>query len=343
MERKNYIDLPFKSIIEKYDYYFEGKIDFVLYDRQKYSLRLCKMALLKNDRIATIEEFKSEIIIWDIKTKKKYLELVGHKGEIRTIKVLKDNRIVSLGTDGLIKIWNSDTGQCEHTLQGNKFINPLIISEDNRIISSDCVNTIKIWNTYTQKCELVILNYNNKITSILNIGNKLILDFNYQEVKIYDITSGKHLHTLTNISSTETTRKFDNNTIMRGLNDRNLIIWNITTGESTILIKNIKRQMSSYLILPNENMITCDYSIKIWKKDELQFTLLGHTGIVTILNMLPDGRLMSISVDLTIKVWNLDTQKCELTFKNDSRITYMENLSDGRIVTRDDSRIIVWK
>ena len=47
--------------------------------------------------------------------------------------------------------------------------------------------------------------------------------------------------------------------------------------------------------------------------------------------LLPDGRLASVSIDKTIKIWNLKIQQCEVTLKgHENWICSLCVLSDGR-------------
>jgi len=65
-------------------------------------------------------------------------------------------------------------------------------------------------------------------------------------------------------------------------------------------------------------------------------TLEGHTWPVTCVAELPDKRIISGSSDCTLKIWNLmccdNTQRCEMTLNETSRVTSVAILLDGRIV-----------
>src|SRR5579863_5330157 len=46
----------------------------------------------------------------------------------------------------------------------------------------------------------------------------------------------------------------------------------------------------------------------------------GHTNVVTCIAVLSDGRIVSGSFDKTIKIWNLQTGLCDMTFEDTSWI-----------------------
>jgi WD40 repeat protein len=50
------------------------------------------------------------------------------------------------------------------------------------------------------------------------------------------------------------------------------------------------------------------------------YTFGGHTNVVTCIAVLSDGRIVSGSFDKTIKIWNLQTGLCDMTFEDTSWI-----------------------
>ena len=60
-----------------------------------------------------------------------------------------------------------------------------------------------------------------------------------------------------------------------------------------------------------------DKTIKIWNLDSGKCirTLVGHTGSVYSIQLLPKNQLLTGSNDETIKTWNFETGECVLTFK----------------------------
>lgn len=85
-----------------------------------------------------------------------------------------------------------------------------------------------------------------------------------------------------------------------------------------------------------------DNTIKIWNTDQKNFTLnkcefylVGHTSPVLCFSELSDGKIVSG----TLKIWNIQTQQCELTLRSDNvcPINICCVLSDGyRVVSSSD-------
>ncbi|MBO9480372.1 hypothetical protein [Salinisphaera sp. G21_0] len=76
-------------------------------------------------------------------------------------------------------------------------------------------------------------------------------------------------------------------------------------------------------------------------------TLNGHTGWVTCVTILPDGRLVSCSYDGTIKVWDLSKpngQQCVATLKEHTKeVLFVTPLPGGRLASCSlDETIKLW-
>jgi WD40 repeat protein len=72
-------------------------------------------------------------------------------------------------------------------------------------------------------------------------------------------------------------------------------------------------------------------------------TLEGHTGAVEQMRLLSDVRLASASRDGTVKIWNLQTLKNDVSFTHGSQMKAIVPLSGGRILCADyDGRVKIW-
>jgi WD40 repeat protein len=62
-----------------------------------------------------------------------------------------------------------------------------------------------------------------------------------------------------------------------------------------------------------------DNTLKIWNvhTGKCEVTFVGHTGPITHVIILPDGRIASASKDKTFKIWNPQNGKCEISFMDD--------------------------
>ena len=86
------------------------------------------------------------------------VEIKGHKGGVRALLQLKDERLLSGSNDNLIKVWdisdyNKNNIKCLFTIQDHYlYINYMIQLKDNRILTASFDDTIKLFNIYNFKC-----------------------------------------------------------------------------------------------------------------------------------------------------------------------------------------------
>jgi WD40 repeat protein len=77
---------------------------------------------------------------------------------------------------------------------------------------------------------------------------------------------------------------------------------------------------------------------------ELVATLEGHTGSVDQIVSLPDGRLVSVSRDKTVKIWNLSTLEAEASFAHGSQVLAVVPLDGAQILSAESNgKVRIWE
>ncbi|NEO70460.1 serine/threonine-protein kinase [Moorena sp. SIO3H5] len=222
----------------------------------------------------------------------------AHSSWVNYLVISQDGELlVSASADKTIKIWDINTGEAIHTLEGHKsYVNYLAISPDGQqLFSASADKTIKIWD--------------------INTGEK-----------IYTLEGHKSFINHLAVSP-------DGQRLFSASADKTIKIWDINTGEKISQLKGHESAINFLLISQNEQKLfsaSADKTIKIWDINTGQVlrTLEGHTSFVNSLAISPDGqRLFSASADKTIKVWNLDTGEEVNSLTDHSN--YVEELAIG--------------
>jgi WD40 repeat protein len=84
-------------------------------------------------------------------------EFLGHRGRITgLIKMKENNKIISCGDDGTIRVWiyvrGEEKGQCIRILEGHGPVTSIARLNDNMIASGYNNQTIRVWDILTGKC-----------------------------------------------------------------------------------------------------------------------------------------------------------------------------------------------
>ncbi len=127
-------------------------------------------------------------------------------------------------------------------------------------------------------------------------------------------------------------------------------IWNIDTGICELKLFGHKQWVSQIAVLNNFNQSnqivssSYDKTLKIWNtfpinvdnnKNRLIHTLSGHSKYVYCLRVLNDGRIISGSLDGSIRIWNLEDRNLDLVYQVevlDKMIYCINVISDDLIV-----------
>lgn len=271
------------EMIVSYDYHFEGKFHQCL---KGHKSTVTCLTTLRDGRIITGSDDKT-IRIWNSKTGKCDLVLTGAISGVHEIIVLPDNRIITGSRDeNILRIWDTQTGICNNTLAGHSdSISCLEMLVDNTsllIASGSFDKTARIWDINTYRCNHILAGHKNYIYKIKNLSEKQI------------ITSGS----------------FDNT--MR--------IWDTMSGDCLKVLMGHTNTVFDIIVLNDKIISAGDTTLRIWdiKNDEIKCDIIkAHTAWITKLYLTDDG-VITISLDNTVKKWNLNTKKCEMILSKDN-------------------------
>eukprot|EP01036_Dinobryon_divergens_P033781 gene33781-biopygen26749 len=154
--------------------------------------------------------------------------------------------------------------------------------------------------------------------------------------------------------------------------DSTLRIWNVTTGDFETVLRGHDGEVSSVIALSDGLLVSCswDRTLRVWNATtgdcecvlsghdggvrtvrvwnittgDCETVLTGHDGEVRSVIALPDGRLVSCSVDGTLCIWNADTGDCQAVLRGHIRLVRtVIALPDGRLVSCSwDKTLRVW-
>ncbi|KAL9652764.1 hypothetical protein ABK040_010797 [Willaertia magna] len=240
-----------------------------------------------------------------------YLSLKGHS---RFVSALHSHqgKICSGSGDNSIRIWNFNTGECEHTLAGCEGKVGALCSIYGLLISGSKdgnSHRIRAWDIEKVNCVKNIPAHSDWINVLCANENTLFSGSGDKKVKVWSGPNFENTLTLENPSFV-LSLVYDPiyNTLVAGTYDGYIRVWDLRSSK---LVKQIKAHSNGVLSLCYHNGLLCsgskDQTISIYdpKNWNRQAQLLGHSDAVKVLQSYKDQWLCSGSYDRTVKLWDL--------------------------------------
>ena len=186
MERKVLIkfcftNLSFSASIAKYDYFVEGKLNYILSEEEPIG-HYYRIIALNDGRIISNYETNDDLVIWDLKNRNfKTLPLDNAIYDFAAL----DNKIVVTSSKGTAKVWNVDTLECEQTLHGHEDYVISISLYDKVLITADN-SSIIVWKLLDNKYIVdYVIDYDG-LEDFIVLKNNKILAYNSRSFSIYN-------------------------------------------------------------------------------------------------------------------------------------------------------------
>lgn len=327
LEKSRYFDLieKFKSLSKKYEFTF------------------------KND-LENIEILFGSLIIYKNCSKVRKT-LQGHSDWVNDLSVLSSGDIISCSGDRTIKIWDKCSGEVLRTLEGHVGYVNCIDTSENCLVSGSANGEIKIWNLETGFCEHSALVHSQAVNSVKFLENsrKIASASSDKSIKILDKETYIFQRALySNESIVLCLEELSENRLAAGYIGF-IKIWCYNSGECLKQIKANEDWLNDMRFnRVTGELIGCsgDRTIKVWNLDleKCVKIMSGHEGYVNCLDLTETGEILSGSESGEIKIWSLSTGDCLGTLKqNNSPIKSIKSLGMGEFMTGSTDFVIrIW-
>ncbi|KAJ3332598.1 hypothetical protein HDU76_013702 [Blyttiomyces sp. JEL0837] len=249
-------------------------------------------------------------------------EIKGHTDGIMCLYFDDSLSLLATGSyDHSIRIWNVDTGECVKVLTGHTRCIRGIQFDENKLVSGSLDRTIRIWNMKTFECIRTLEGHNEGVVCV----------------------------------------HFDDKLLASGSSDATIRVWNISTGKCFTL-RGHTDWVNKVTIYQKNKLFSCsdDHTIKLWDLETKQVlrTFIGHNDQVQDLQLsLPHTRnprassasragipkLVSASLDKTIKIWSIDSGECLKTLFGHEEGVWCVSSDTLRIVSgAHDKKLNLW-
>lgn len=261
----------------------------------------------------------------------------GHTGSVLSVNFnLDGNLLVSGSNDTTVKVWDTKTGACLHTLHGhNARVESTLFSPDGELIVSGSIDgTIKIWHTKTGDCLHTLREHKDRICSIAFSpdGTLFATGSADKTVKIWLTHKAACIQTLFGHKTWVETVAFNRagTTVASGSGDERIKLWNVKTGTCTHTM--LTRPAD---LLPDGRPRLYEGRPRLWVK-------------VALVAFNRDGTTVtSISTDGLTQKWDAVTGECVLSLSNRNRSIWKvafspdETLAASSSLTNEEN-LTVW-
>ncbi|GIJ91799.1 hypothetical protein Asppvi_010772 [Aspergillus pseudoviridinutans] len=234
------------------------------------------------------------------------------------------DRLASGLRNGIIKIWDTATGDHMQTLQGHDdTVNSVAFSRNGNLLAS-CSgdDTIKIWDTATGDCVQVFQGHNGPVCSVsFSATDEQLASGSADEtIKIWDVAAGKCVQTVeVNYAAIAVAFSNTDERLAAGLDGGSTIIWDTVTGKPIHKLGTYRAFVESVAFSADDKRLASGESkgtIKIWDTATgiCLHILNGHEDAVFSVSFLGNrNQLASGSFDGTVKMWDTAVGKCMRT------------------------------
>jgi WD40 repeat protein len=155
------------------------------------------------------------IKIWKLSTGTEIMSFKAHSGEVDSIEISPDGKIIAGGLDDNIRIWDSTTGNEIMTFKTHeKKVDSIEISPDGKIIATGSDATIRIWDSTTGNELYQMISE----TDVINGMPKQCLFKFSPDGKLFAVNRGTHVE-LWSINQERDDEGIDAQGIFKGLSD----------------------------------------------------------------------------------------------------------------------------
>jgi len=244
----------------------------------------------------------------------------GHSGGISCLQ-FDSSRIVSGSHDKTIKVWNTKTNSpwSVMTLSGHSGEVRCLHLQHNKLVSGSTDLTIKVWDLDIQEdwssiaCRVTMVGHTDTVRCVqMDTAKNIVISGSYDTtLKVWNLGSGMCLYTLRGHTAPVLAIQAEGGRLLSGSGDKTLRIWNLETG-------------------------CCDGVLE------------GHGDAVTCLSVAASTKVITGSLDRTIKVWCLVQMECLRTLdwmssEGHTGVIRCLQADEWRIISAaDDKTIKVW-
>ena len=238
--------------------------------------------------------------------------LTGHDGSVLGALVLPDGRVLSWSDDGTLRVWDLATGEGRPLTGHERWVNGALLLPDGRVLSWSVDGTLRVWDLATGEGRALDRPRWCRVMARCVLPDGRVLSWSADRtLRVWDLATGEG-------------RALDG---PRGLGEGALLLPRRARavvergrhaagvgpgdGRGARARRATRTGCAARWLLPDGRVLSwsVDGTLRVWDLATGEGrALTGHERLVTGALLLPDGRVLSWSADGTLRVWDLATR-----------------------------------
>ena len=261
---------------------------------------------------------------------------------------LADGQIVCGAEDGAVRIWNSDTGECEATLTGHTApVYGAAGLHRRRIVSASYDFLLRIWNVDTGECEQVLRGHEDRLNAVTALPDGKVASASCDNtIRLWDVSTGL-ADTLSGHTDSVWALAQLSGRLASSAEDNTVRIWDLSSLECLAILSGHTDGICGLAALADGRLASGsrDKTLRLWAADTFvcEATLTGHTGEIYAVAGLPDGRIASGSLDRTVRIWTHAGACASVLEGHTDTVLAVAALPGGRVMSAsEDCSLRLW-
>ncbi|ORY95839.1 WD40-repeat-containing domain protein [Syncephalastrum racemosum] len=295
----------------------------------------------------------------------------GHREHVVTCLQFDDDKIISGADDNLINIYDTNTGERRHSLQGHEGGVWALQYIDNTLVSGSTDRTVRVWDIKLGVCTHTFLGHTSTVRCLQIIMPTLIngrmqpseplivTGSRDTTLRVWRLPNPKEdapfdgnglnpwfLHTLTGHGHSVRSLAAHGNRLVSGSYDCTVCVWDVEAGRLLHRMEGHVSKVYSVVIDPERNRCmsgSMDTTVRIWDIDtgECLNVLEGHHILVGLLGLTPH-RLVSAAADATLRVWHPKTGELQHVLQGHTGAITCFQHDDEKVVSGSEGGLKLW-
>ena len=257
--------------------------------------------------------------LWDVAAEHSNIATLEHTAEVRSVSFSPDGSLLAAGaSNGVIFVWDIDTGEMVEALTGHGGIISLSFSPDGSLLAAGSFDSrVFVWDVETGENVETLAGHTDGARSVLFSpdGSLLTAGTGDGVVFVWDGDTGEIVETLVGHTGWVESMAFtpDGSLLASGSYDGTVKLWDIDTGEMIETLVESTRWTHTVAFAPDGTLLTFDPlegTVRVWNVDtgEMVETRGNFTEWSSSMVFAPDGTRIALPLfDGTVRVLDVDT------------------------------------